>query len=348
LQGRSFSPLDQQLELRDKHYSEGVLREMVWVSGVVGSYEKAEATLKRVGHLSISDSNVWRRVQEWGEKFKEVEDARRERANALPGRNDTYREASKAAERMGVSMDGGKVHVRDEGWKELKVGCVFEIDVRPTWDKETKEWVELAHAIDNSYVAHLGGPELFGQLVWAEAQARGWEQAVDTQVVGDGAPWIRNLADEHFYDNRQVVDWYHATEHLALAAKLLHGEGSAAAKRWYKRAKTTLYQGHPEWIVLQLTEAAGNHPEVGDDLLTQAGYFNKNKRRMRYLEMREGEYVIGSGMVASGCKQFKARFCGPGMRWSREGIERLIPIRATIMSDQFDTMWQEVYYSPPN
>jgi hypothetical protein len=173
-------------------------------------------------------------------------------------------------------------------------------------------------------------------------RARGWEQAVDTQVIGDGAPWIWNLAAEHFYDSQQVVDWYHATEHLAMAAKLLHDEGSAAAKRWYKRAKTTLYQGHPEWIVLELSEAAENHPEAAGDLLSEAGYFSKNKRRMRYLDMREEGYVIGSGMVESGCKQFKARFCGSGMRWSREGIERLIPIRAAIMGDRFDTMWQRV------
>jgi hypothetical protein len=180
-----------------------VLKEMVWVSGVVGSYEKAEAVLQRVGHLTISDSNVWRRVQEWGGEFKEREDTRRERANALPGGNEMYRGMSETEERMGVSMDGGMVHIRDEGWKELKVGCVFEIEVRPTWDKKIKEWVELAHAVDNSYVAHLGRPELFGQMVWAEAQARGWEQAMDTQVVGDGAPWIWNLAGEHFYDSRQ-------------------------------------------------------------------------------------------------------------------------------------------------
>jgi hypothetical protein len=145
---------------------------------------------------------------------------------------------------------------------------------------------------------------------------------VDTQVVGDGAPWIWNLAGEHFYDSRQVVDWYHATEHLAVAAKLLHGEGSAAAKRWYQRAETTLYQGHAGRIALDLSEAAANHPQVADSLLAQAGYFSKNKRRMQYLEMREEDWVIGSGMVESGCKQFKARFCGPGMRWNREGIER--------------------------
>jgi len=144
------------------------------------------------------------------------------------------------------------------------------------------------------------------------------------------------------------VDWYHATEHLGVAAKLLHGEDPPAAKRWYRRAETTLYQGHAERIAVELSEAAENQSEVADGLLTQAGYFSKNKRRMQYLEMREEEYVIGSGMVESGCKQFKARLCGPGMRWSRPGIERLIPIRAAIMSNRFDTMWRKVYNSPPN
>lgn len=324
------------------------MKEIVWVSGVVGSYEIAEAMLKRVGHLTISDSSVWRRAQEWGKKFKEDEDTRRERANVLPGRDGVYGGVRETEERMGVSMDGGMVHIRDEGWKELKVGCVFEIEVRPTWDKKAKEWVELAHAVDNSYVAYLGGPELFGQMMWAEAQGRGWEQARDTEVVGDGASWIWNLAGEYFFDSQQVVDWYHATDHLGEAAKLLHGEGSAANKRWYNRAETMLYQGHAERITLELSEAAAHLPEVADDLQIQAGYFSKNKRRMQYLEMREEEFVIGSGMVESGCKQYKARLCGPGMCWSRLGIERLIPIRGAIMGDQFDTIWRRIYNSPQN
>jgi len=73
---------------------------------------------------------------------------------------------------------------------------------------------DVGHAVQNTYVAHLGGPEVFGQKVWAEAQRRQWTQAWDTEVLGDGAPWIWNLADDHFYASLRVVDWYHATEHL--------------------------------------------------------------------------------------------------------------------------------------
>jgi hypothetical protein len=80
----------------------------------------------------------------------------------------------------------------------------------------------------------------------------------------------------------------------------------------------------------------------------EAAYLETHKRRMQYLELREEGYVIGSGMVESGAKQFKSRFCGPGMRWNRTGLERLIPIRAAIMSGCFDTMWQAAYSSPPN
>jgi hypothetical protein len=82
------------------------------------------------------------------------------------------------------------VYIREEGWKELKVGCTFDIEVFPTWDKETQEWEELAHAVNNRYVAHLGGPEVLGEKLWADAKQRGWEGAKDKQAIGDGAPWM--------------------------------------------------------------------------------------------------------------------------------------------------------------
>ena len=95
----------------------------------------------------------------------------------------------------------------------------------------------------------------------------------------------------------------------------------------------------------------GNGPWEGDPVhanVLVAGYFQTHHRRMQYMELREEGYVIGSGMVESGGKQFKARFCGPGMRWNRSGIERLIPIRAAILSECFDSAWQTAYHSPPN
>ena len=67
---------------------------------------------------------------------------------------------------------------------------------------------ELGHAVHTSYVAHLGGPEVFGEMLWAEAWRRGWEQAVGSEVIGDGAAWFWNLAEEHFFGITQRSIWW--------------------------------------------------------------------------------------------------------------------------------------------
>jgi len=322
---------------------------MVWLSGTEKSFAQAEDVMRRIGHLEVSDSSVWRRKERWGERFKEVEKAEREQANILGGAEAFRARVLGSQQRLGVSMDGAMVYIRNEGWKELKVGCCFEIEVYPTRVRDAGDWEDLAHATHNQYVAHLGGPEELGQKLWTVAKARGWEGAYDQQVIGDGAPWIWNEVQEHFYDAQQVLDWYHATEHLSSVAILLHGENTPAAKHWYKETQTALYQGEAEAIAQDLTLAAQTYPEaVATEVCKEAAYFETHKRRMHYQELREDKYVIGSGMVESGGKQFKARFCGPGMRWNRSGIERLIPIRAAVMGGTFDSRWHTVYNSPPN
>jgi len=57
-------------------------------------------------------------------------------------------------------------------------------------------------------------------------------------------------------------------------------------------------------------------------------------------EFREEGYPIGSGTVESGIKQFKARLTGSGMRWSRPGAERMLIVRASVLGDSFDALWQ--------
>jgi hypothetical protein len=319
----------------------------VWLSGLV-PFAQAEAILSQVGQVSMSDSSVWRRTGEWGTRCQTLEATQQALASALPPRDAVVRGEVSQRTDMGVAMDGAMVPVRKEGWKELKTGCVFEIDVRPTPDKTRGELLDLAHAVRNSYVAHLGGPEAFGQQVWTEARRRQFAQAHDTIVVGDGAVWVWNLAREHFYDSRQVVDWYHATQHLASAAHTLHGDGTPVAQQWFKQYEMTLFQGHADRLAEQLREAAAVQPAAAEGLRREAGYFADNQRRMQYLELREDGFPIGSGMVESGCKQFRQRFSGPGMQWSRPGIERLLPIRAAIMSQRFDQLWKSAYTSPPN
>jgi hypothetical protein len=323
-----------------------LVKEAVWLSGVIDSFEEAEAVLSRIGHVSMSSSSVWRRKEKWGEPFRQLDQERQRQAQALPRRGEVIGGQIKRAGRMGTAMDGGMVYLRQEGWKELKAGCVFDIEPELGFDPDMQEWLELGRAVHTSYVAHLGGPEVFGGLLWAEAQARGWESVYDTQVLGDGARWIWRVAEEHFCDSRQTVDWYHATEHLHAAAQLYRLDDPSAAQRWYKAAETSLFQGHASRLSQLLKHKAQGNSAWAKALRTEARYFETNKRRMQYLELREEGYLLGSGPVESGVKQFKARFTGPGMRWSRAGIERLIPIRAAIMSGQFDALWPTIYNSP--
>jgi Uncharacterised protein family (UPF0236) len=342
-----FFPLDRQLELGEGVWSEGLQREAVFLSGAVSSFELARMILNRIGQINISQPSAWRCAQGAGERFRAVEAAEQARANALPEQWEPPSRAEVADHRMGVSMDGASVHIRKAGWKDVKIGVVFHVEVKPTKDKETGEIVDLAHAVDNSYVAHLGGPDVLGEKTWAMARRHGWEQAQDTVVLGDGAPWIWNQAALHFGKSHQVVDWYHAKEHLVAAARLMKQDGTAAFTRWLKSRETLLYQGHADKIADELEKKAQKEAVNAEQLLTAAGYFRTNHQRMNYIEMREEEWPIGSGVVESGAKQFKARFAGPGMRWSRQGAENLLPIRAAVLSGRFDQMWAAAKNLPP-
>jgi hypothetical protein len=319
----------------------------VWLSALV-DFENGAEIFDRVGHIPISTSSVWRRVKVWGARGQAVQTAQRAVSAALPPQAEIVAGAAHSLQNLGAAMDGAMVNIRDEGWKELKVGCVFEIKVKPTLDVHTGDRIDLAHATANSYVAHLGGPDLFGQVIWAEACRRGWTRALDTITLGDGAPWIWNLIKDHFYNSRQCVDWFHASEHLWKVAHLLHGEGTPAAKEWFKDYETPLFEGHADRLARLLGGLARSQPWIAPALRGEAHYFQDNQRRMQYLELREDGFPIGSGMVESGCKQFRARFNGPGMRWSRPGIERLIPVRAAVMGHTFDNCWKATYKPPLN
>jgi len=307
------------------------------------SFAQAEDILERIGQMQMSTSSIWRYTQEVGHRFSAVETQQAKEAGALPVKWITPEQLGKSKPRMGVAMDGTMVHIRTEGWKELKVGTLFEIGIDPTRSQE-----EETHALQNSYVAYLGGPKHFGDKMWREASQRGWEQALDTQAIGDGASWIWNLVRDHFGYSLQVVDWYHAASHLSTAARLLKKE-ETAAQHWLTSRKALLYQGHADKIAQELQDAIP-HPFQEEDkaLQAEATYFRNNYRRMAYLEMREGKWLIGSGTVESAGKQYKQRFCGPGMRWSRSGAEHLLPIRTAILSGCYDKHWRQSQNLPPN
>lgn len=350
---------------------------MVWLSAAVGSYALAESIMRRIGGVNVSRCSIWRCAQVAGEQFRALAERERRLATELPELWAPPSRAEVADQRMGVAMDGALIYIRGEEWKELKIGAVFDVAVQPGAVAADGEVIDLAHAVNNRYVAHLGSAEVLGELTWAQARRSGWEQAQDTMVVGDGAVWIWNQAALHFGRSHQLVDWYHAKQHLAEAARLLKPEGTRSHQQWLNRHATMLYQGHAARIATELDRAAHKlttktspdgsaqdksppmpttmpttaktqNTSVADALTREATYFRSNQLRMNYLEMREEEWPIGSGVVESAAKQFKARFSGPGMRWSRTGAQNLIPLRAAVLSNQFDSAWATAKNLPPS
>jgi hypothetical protein len=304
-----------------------------------------ERVFDRIGGVTLSDTSIWRRTKRWGEMIKVVADMAAAAAHALPTRETVIRGEARSEPPKGVSIDGVIINIRDEGYKELKVGCVYDVE-RPQPQAGDEE--QFAQAVNISYVGHLGGPKAFGKVIWAEACRRKWARALDTIALGDGAPWIWNLVQEHFGTSLQAIDYYHALEHLYHATHLVFGQGTPKAKRYGKYLENLLYQGHARTIADRLVAMAERCTgDVSKGLKTEAGYFRRYAERMQYMELREAGWPIGSGPVESGGKQFRGRLCGPGMRWSRSGAERMIPIRAAVMSRRFDEVWSGAYKLAP-
>jgi hypothetical protein len=168
------------------HWSEAVAQQAVWLYGQVED-DLAEQSLQKIGGIPISDASIWRRAQKWGEKVRVAEQARAHAAVSLPQRGSVIRGQVPHERPMGVAMEGGTINVREEGWKELKVGMVFDLIQRPELDPVTHETRLEAHAVNNRYVGILGGPETFGRVVWAEAVRRDYPAAGDRILLGDGA-----------------------------------------------------------------------------------------------------------------------------------------------------------------
>ena len=300
---------------------------MVWLTAK-DTYAEAAATFKRIGHRTLPASTLWDISQQQGERLRAYVAQQQTQVGVervvLPAAGADHDRP------LGVSLDGGMVHVRGEGWKEFKTGAVFDLIAVPELDPTTGEWEDQVHGVNLAYRAVLGTVKEFAPALWGLAVERQVPQAADVAVVADGADWIWNLTDDLFPEAVQIVDWYHAAEHLALAAEALHPTAPGAAQTWQKARRDDLFLGHTHKLIEPL-ERAG--------LTTQAEYFRKHTRRMQYQEFHEQDYPIGSGTVESGIKRFKHRLCGAGMRWSRPGLDRMLVVRAAFLADTFDDLW---------
>ena len=184
-----------------------------------------------MGGYHVNTSSSWRQTQVYGVKL--LVQAQQEQSSVSPERLQLAPAWTDHATVKGASLDGGMVNIRQQGWKEIKVGAVYDVVLRLEYDKRTEEYAELAHAQNIAYTAVLGDVAHFAPALWALAVDQQMPTARASSVTADGAEWIWNLADDLFPDSRQGVDWFHACQHLSDAASALFPDKPDAADRWY-------------------------------------------------------------------------------------------------------------------
>lgn len=304
---------------------------MVWLSGLL-SYQQCAQVFEFIGERLIPASSIWRQTQRHGERLQASVEQQRERVSVerivFP---DVIHDHN---ERKAVSIDGGMVNIRGQGWRELKIGAVFDLETRLERNPQTKDLDEMAHGVNVHYTSVLGTKDEFTPALWALAVEHDLPTARERAVVGDGALWIWNVAEDVCPDGRQIVDWFHAVQKLSAVAQALYPDEADGKKRqrWFKAMKKHLYQGRIHKIINALNK------RKRDDL---ALYFVRHQRRMQYQQFREECWPLGSGTVESGVKQFKHRLTGAGMRWNEDNANRMLVIRAAILGNDFHALWAD-------
>jgi hypothetical protein len=230
----------------------------------------------------------------------------------------------------------GKTEGRPAHTREVKLGCVF---TQTTWDKDG---YPIRDPDSTTYTGAIENADEFGKRIYREAWQRGWNRAEKKVVIGDGAEWIWNNADVHFPGAIQIVDLYHARQHLWDVARRLHPNDDLNQKAWMNvHQKRLLDKGKIEKLVLALRSTVSIHPEVGEKLRIEADYFEKNAERMRYPMFRRQHLFIGSGVIEAGCKTvIGSRLKQSGMFWTLRGANSIIALRCCHLNNRFENYWE--------
>ena len=176
----------------------------------------------------------------------------------------------------------------------------------------------------------------FAQRVEREAHRRGFDRARRRAVLGDGAVWIWNLASELFPGAIQIVDRFHAKEHLSAVGKAIWGATSDLARQWGKQRHDELDEGEIDAIL----QALATHAPFNDEACKCVGYIENNRSRMRYPEFRAMGLCTSTGVVEAGCAvAIGVRLKRPGMLWTMRGANAIISLRCAILSGRFQDFW---------
>ena len=330
--GTGVHPQDSHWGIEGTGLSPGVRRMMARL-GSKESFEEAREDLAELAGVKVVTKQVERVSEELGQQVQ--------------GWTPAAASDPKPVAKFYIAYDGTGVPVvprETEGRKgkqgpaktrEAKLGCLFtqtrvDAEGRPERDPES-----------TSYVGAIETAEEFGPRLYEEAERRGLAQAGEVIALGDGAPWVWNLADEHFPTAVQIVDLYHARQHLAQAAKFLFGSHPDQQSQWLRARMDELDAGLVEAVIGALGRFQPKDSAQQAALEREANYFRNNTERMRYDDFRKRGLFVGSGVVEAGCKTVVGqRLKRSGMHWTVRGANAIIALRCLILSGQWESFWE--------
>jgi hypothetical protein len=340
--GQGFYPRDRALGLEDTWLSPAVTR-MIGAVGAMESYQEGSDLLSELAGLDIDAKQVERTAKALG---GEIEQDEREHAEPAPD--------GEVLDTMYLGMDGTGVPMRKaevEGrpgkqadgsskTREMKLCTVWtaqglDKDGIPTRDEDSVTYtasIESAAMRDDS-----DEPSDFAKRCWREAVRRGFDRARRQAVLGDGAAWIWKLVSEVFPNAIQILDRFHAKQHLSDVAKAIWGPGSELGDRWADDRHTDLDEGRVDDILAALRVHAESCTEARKCL----GYVEENRNRMLYPEYRAAGLCTSSGVVEAGCKRaIGCRLKRAGMHWSVHGSNAIAALRCLRLSRRFEDFWE--------
>jgi hypothetical protein len=339
-------PADVELDIEHTEFSPGV-RRMNALVGQGAPFDQGRQQMKLLADLEVTTKTVERTAEAIGDDIAQGEQREIQRAVQL----DLPVVIGQTVRILYVQMDGtgvpvvkketvgrpGKTDGQPAHTREAKLGCVF---TQTTTDQEGHP---IRDPDSTTYVGAIETAEEFGKRLYVEAWNRGWSRAEKKAVIADGAEWIWNSAEQHFPGAVQIVDLFHARQHLWDLVRELHPNDEASQKAWMKvHQKRLLDKGKIEKLVDALRAIPSANPEVAEKIRIEADYFERNTERMRYPKFRRQHLFVGSGVIEAGCKSvIGSRLKQSGMFWTVRGANAILALRCSHLNGRFETYWEE-------
>jgi hypothetical protein len=331
-------PRDEVLDIVGSSFSPGVRRMMSRV-GSKESFQDGRQDLKELAGLEVTAKQVERISEQLGQQAQSWQ-----APTYVPGGSGKVVKL-KSIPKLYIAYDGTGVPVvsrETEGRagkqspqaksREAKLGCIF---TQTAVDEQNQP---VRDEGSTTYVGAIEAAEAFGLRIYTEAVRRGLEHAQRVIVLGDGAPWIWKIADEHFPEAIQIVDLYHARQHVAELAKPVLG---SVWKPWAEARYRELDQGKVEALLGALLRLKAPQPDLQAAIDKALHYFQTNADRMRYAKFRRQGLFVGSGVVEAGCKTIVGqRLKQSGMHWTVRGANAIIALRCLDLSNLWEDFWE--------